>query len=493
DNFVFLPSVLGFANNSLSMLFSFDTENRETNEVRFIPSVLGVFLTLSICGYLVSLKKRNDHISSKVEEKTRAYHELNSDLEREIEKKGSLYKQLNDSAEGLRILTNSVSGVIWEADPREMAYIYISNQVEKILGYSSNDYLSGKRQLGGERVKEGTTPISTLLQRNFVGPDSFTLEYEVHRQDGQLIWIRNVISKIFKDKVLVKIRGVFFDITEEKNLEGQRELIEGKLKHAQKMESIGQLAAGIAHEINTPSQFVGDNLSFISDSTKNLINYHKKLEHMIIKLQESELTNQANNAKLQLDIDFLEEEIPQAIEQSVDGVSRITEIVSAMKDFSHPGKDDKQTTDINRAIESTTIVARNEWKYLADMQFDFSGDVLMVNCFPGEINQVILNMIANACYAIKDSTEGKVKGNILITTSEENGNAIIKIKDDGAGIREDIIEKVFDPFFTTKEVGQGTGQGLSLAYNIIVEKHGGKVFVESALGNGTTFTIQVPI
>jgi PAS domain S-box-containing protein len=493
EKFIFLPWVLSFANNNLSVLFSFEGHDQEVNKFQYIPSLLGVFLTLSICGYMVSLKRRNAQISIKVEQKTKAYYELNSDLEREIQNKENLFKQLHDSAEGLRVLTNSVNGVIWEADPKTMTYIYISDQVEKIIGYKSEDYLSGKLRFGGQKVNDGATPISELMKQNFAGKDNFVLEYQGYRKDKTLIWMRNTVSKIFHQGELVKIRGVFFDITAEKKLEKQRVLMEGQLKHAQKMEAIGQLAAGIAHEINTPAQFVGDNLSFISDSTKDSTKYHQQLEKMIHKLDDKELNEQLNKVKEQFDIAFIEDEAPLAIEQSIEGISRVSKIVSAMKDFSHPGKEDKQKIDLNRAIESTSIVARNEWKYLADLQFDFAKELPLVNCYPGEINQVILNMIVNACHAIEDATSGKSKGNILVTTMKKDQKVVIKIRDDGAGMPKNVLERIFDPFFTTKEVGQGTGQGLSLAYAVIVEKHAGHIYAESIPGSATTFTIELPL
>ncbi len=493
DKYIFLPWVISFADDDLSLLFYFQGHIREGNKFRFIPSVLGLFLTLSICAYLVSLKRRNTQISMKVEEKTKAYQALNLDLEKEIDKKESLFEQLNTSSKELKALTNSVNGVIWEADPNTMKYIYISDQVENILGYKSSEYMSGKLRLGGQKVPQGATEIATLMKNKFEGPDDFTIEYQGYRKDKELIWQRNIISKIFQNNKLVKVRGVIFDITQEKKREEQRVLMEGQLKLAQKMEAIGQLAAGIAHEINTPSQFVGDNLNFIADSTKEFTQYQQALENIIVKLNLDELNQQLKQLKEKFDIEFLEEETPMAIEQSIDGVSRISKIVSAMKDFSHPGSDDKQKIDINRAIESTTIVARNEWKYIADLQFDFEADLAPLNCFAGEINQVILNMIVNACHAIQDMTQGKEKGKIVISTAQEHDNIIIKITDNGVGMDEKTRQRVFDPFFTTKEVGQGTGQGLSLAYAVIVDQHEGEISVESTLGRGTTFIIKLPV
>lgn len=493
DQYIFLPWAFSFADQNLSILFSFQGKIHEASVFRFTPSLLGLFLSLSISGYLLSLKRRNHHISLMVEDKTKAYQKLNSSLEKEIENKENLFKQLRESSEELKALTNSVNGVIWEADPNSMKYLFISEQVESILGFSAKDYLNGILTLGSEPVAKGMPEIAALLQTNFEGPDNFTLEYQAYRHDSTAVWIRNIVSKIFEKGKLIKVRGVFFDITEEKKREEQSMAMEIQLKHAQKMEAIGQLAAGIAHEINTPAQFVGDNLSFISQSTNDFIQYHQQLEKILEDVSSKDTRDLIHHAKEQYDIEFIAQETPQAIEQSIEGVARISKIVSAMKDFSHPGKDDKQKIDINKAIENTSIVARNEWKYLADLQFDFSSDLPLVNCFPGEVNQVILNMIVNACHAIEDVTGGKSKGKILITTQQSKDNVIIKIVDDGAGMEDSVVQRIFDPFFTTKEVGKGTGQGLSLAYSVIVEQHAGKISVESTLGVGTTFVISLPI
>jgi signal transduction histidine kinase len=493
EKLIFLPSTLSFASDDLSLLFSFEGYVREANKFTFIPSILGTILTLFICSYLISLKKRNRQISLKVEEKTKAFHELNQDLEKVILKKEALFEKLHSSSESLRIITNSVNGVIWEADPNTMKYIYISEQIESVLGFKAEDYISGKIGIGDQEVPEGSPIIAKLMKDSFEGHDDVTLEYQGYRKDKELIWQRNNISKIFKNGVLVKVRGVIFDITVEKRKEEQRISMEGQLKHAQKMEAIGQLAAGIAHEINTPSQFVGDNLTFFADSIKDFTDYYKQLEALVRSTNNNVLTATLEKSKQKLDMEFLEEEVPLAIKQSIDGVSRISQIVSAMKDFSHPGKENKQKIDINRAIESTSIVASNEWKYIADMAFEFADALPQVNCFPGEINQVILNIIVNASHAI-DSSGGKDgKGNIRISTQKENNNVIIKISDDADGMEDSVMERIFDPFFTTKEVGKGTGQGLSLAYAVMVDKHDGHISVESTVGEGTTFTIELPI
>lgn len=285
---------------------------------------------------------------------------------------------------------------------------------------------------------------------------------------------------------------VLRDITEQNKLEA-------RLAFSQKMEAIGQLAAGIAHEINTPLQYVGDNTVFLQNAFRDLCpaallcqqiaggeNGNYGLQELIERAREIDNT---------LDIGYLVDEIPEAIAQSLDGLSRVSQIVLAMKDFSHPGKNEKTYADLNQAIQGTVVISRNEWKYIADMETELLPDLPLVNCVVDEINQVILNMIVNSSHAIADKSllSPGGKGIIGIKTSCSGGEVHILISDTGAGIPAAILDKIYDPFFTTKEVGRGTGQGLALAHDIIVNKHNGRLHVESHTGVGTTFTISLPI
>lgn len=194
-----------------------------------------------------------------------------------------------------------------------------------------------------------------------------------------------------------------------------------------------------------------------------------------------------------LDLDFICEEIPHAIAQSLDGARRVANIVRAMKEFSHPDSADKAGTDLNKAIESTITVARNEWKYIADVTTEFEAALPPVVCYAGEVNQVILNLIVNAAHAIKDKVKGSEKGRITIRSRNRGRFAEISVADTGMGIPEEIQSRIYEPFFTTKEVGKGTGQGLALAYSVVVKKHQGKLWFETERGKGTTFFVQLPI
>ncbi len=277
-------------------------------------------------------------------------------------------------------------------------------------------------------------------------------------------------------------------------------LLERQLAQAQKLEAIGQLAAGIAHEINTPTQYVGDNTHFLEEGFAGMEQIHalydQLLESLPISGPTEDILQKIADAAEKLDFGYLRKEIPSAISQSLEGIERISTIVRAMKEFSHPGSDEKTSIDLNRAIESTITVARNEWKYVAEIETDFDPDLPLVPCIPGEINQVILNMIINAAHAITEKQRGngsEQKGKITVGTRLRNDSAEISIEDTGTGIPENIKSKIFDPFFTTKEVGKGTGQGLAISHSVIVDKHGGSIGFESNAGEGAAFFIRLPL
>jgi len=312
------------------------------------------------------------------------------------------------------------------------------------------------------------------------------------RQDGKEGFLRVSLNPVANDKG--SSPGVLIlasDITEQRILEGQ-------LSQAQKLEAIGQLAAGIAHEINTPIQYVGDNLQFLNDAFSDLSALLGKLDNVLQVAGSgsvpSDIIAEAQEFAEDIDFEFLKEEIPTAINQSREGVDRVAQIVRSMKEFSHPGVEEKITVDLNKALRNTATVAKNEWKYVADLEMDLDPDLPQVTCLPGEINQVFLNLIINAAQAIGEqvSKGAADKGTIRITSRQVENGVEIRVTDTGPGIPETIRNRIFDPFFTTKEVGKGTGQGLAISHAVIVEKHGGVIRVESGVGKGATFIIYLP-
>jgi PAS domain S-box-containing protein len=275
-----------------------------------------------------------------------------------------------------------------------------------------------------------------------------------------------------------------FDVTD-------RKLLEDQLKQAQKPDSIGQLASGIAHEINTPIQYIGDNTTFLGDTFRDLAElltlYRSAGDDPILR-------DKANQAADAADVDYLLEEAPRAIGQTLDGVKHVAGIVKAMKEFAHPGTNEKAPVDLNHSIQTVITVARNEWKYVAEIETEFAPDLPPVPALPGELNQVFLNLLVNAAHAVKSAngSDGP-KGTIRFIT-RRSGNAVeVRISDSGCGIPPEIQERIFDPFFTTKPVGQGTGQGLTIAHTAVTKHHGGSLSFESEVGKGTTFIVRLPV
>jgi signal transduction histidine kinase len=255
------------------------------------------------------------------------------------------------------------------------------------------------------------------------------------------------------------------------------------------------LAAGIAHEINTPAQYVSDNVAFLSQGFKDVAPLLDACNALLQPHSNAaESLAAVRSAAAAADLPYLTAELPAALRQTSTGLEQITKIVRAMKEFAHPA-DEMKTIDVNRAIETTVTVARNEWKYVADVTLDLAPDLVGLPCHPSEISQVLLNLIVNAAHAIGDvvGTDGKTKGEIKISTRSVDDYVEIAVADTGCGIPQAIREKIYDPFFTTKKVGKGTGQGLAIVHRIVVRRHGGTVQCDSTVGKGTCFTIRLPV
>lgn len=275
----------------------------------------------------------------------------------------------------------------------------------------------------------------------------------------------------------------------------QTQLLQGK-----KLESVGRLAAGIAHEINTPIQFIGDNINFLKEAFVDVAHLLETINLQMAAVARGESFEQAchcvGEKMVELDWDYLAEEIPAAIDQSRDGVKRISSIVQAMKEFSHPSSKEMAASDLNRIIQTTITVASNEWKYWANMETELDPDLEQVMCLSDELGQVILNLLVNGAHALEEkmkATGNSDKGTITVSTRQDGRYAEIRIADTGCGIPAHIREKVFEPFFTTKPVGRGTGQGLAIAHDVVVKKHGGTLDFDSKEGQGTVFIIRLPL
>jgi len=396
------------------------------------------------------------------------------------------------------IFENSPEGIFQST--REGRFITANPALASICGYASQRELieqmtdiQAQLYAAPSRLKE----FQKLLQEQGVVHE---FESEIKCKDGSRKWISETACRVTKlDGSLLHYQGFVVDITAQKKAEKDRSLIEVQLRQAQKLESVGQLAAGIAHEINTPIQYIGDNIQFIEESFADLTGLLQAYRKLASAVQSNtvtpELVAAVESSMAKADVDYLSKEIPAAVQQSLQGVRHVSHIVNAMKEFSHPGSKEKTALDLNHAIETTVTVARGEWKYVAEVETEFAPGLPSVQCLAGEFNQVILNLIINAAHAIRDvvkHVEGS-KGTIHISTRLDKEWVEIRISDTGTGIPEEIRHRIFDPFFTTKEVGKGTGQGLAIARSVVVDKHGGTLTFESEVGRGTSFILRLPV
>jgi len=364
-------------------------------------------------------------------------------------------------------------------------YLAVNHSVSKLSQFTS-------------KMITGTTERFQLKNRDEIGKIA-TMYNQINEELNQIRNLKQQVelerNKAEEDRL--KAEALAAQLSREID---ERARMEAQLVQAQKLESIGQLAAGIAHEINTPVQYIGDNVRFLDGAFADINGAFPAMGDLLKAATDGSVPpEQVANAKEALrksDVEFHSEEIPKAIAQTLEGVDRVAKIVSAMKEFSHPGSKEKTLTDLNHAIRTTLTVANNEFKYVANLTENFDGDLPPVPVLPGEFNQVILNLVVNAAHAIGEkmnSAGNGEKGTITVLTRRDREQAEIRISDTGGGIPENIRHKIFDPFFTTKEVGKGTGQGLAIARSTIEDKHGGTLTLETVTGQGTTFIIRLPL
>jgi PAS domain S-box-containing protein len=276
----------------------------------------------------------------------------------------------------------------------------------------------------------------------------------------------------------------------------ERKRLETELNLAQKLESVGRLAAGVAHEINTPIQFVNDSIQFVREAVSDLSHLIEKYRALHTHVQTvdpgAELAEQVSHTEDEVDVAYLLQNLPQALDRSLEGLGRVATIVRSMKEYAHPDQKEMRPADLNRCISSTLTIARNEFKYVADLELQL-GDLPPVVCHAGDINQVVLNLVVNAGHAVGDLVKGtERRGRITVTTRAEGTSVIVAVADTGGGIPANVRDRIFDPFFTTKEVGRGTGQGLAIARKIVLN-HGGQLTFETEVDRGTTFFLRLPI
>ncbi len=401
----------------------------------------------------------------------------------------SLSENLNHEINENRILIENMKEGLIRLDSNGLL-TFANNRLCKMIGYTREELIGKDITLLFE--KEEREKFSSKMDQRKQGiSESYELRYV--NKEGRVLYAMISAKPIFSpNSVFDGVVAVITDITGIRQAEQERKLIEAQLRQSDKMASIGQLAAGVAHEINNPTGFVSSNLNTLSDYIQKynaLINeYHNLIfqhEANSGNINCSELIENIKAQEEDIDLTFMMDDITSLIKESLEGTERIKKIVQDLKDFAHPGEDKPKYAGINRCIESTLNIVWNEIKYKAQVKKEY-GNLPDILCFPQQLNQVFANILVNAGQAIKEH------GEISIKTGLSGENIEIKIGDTGCGIARENLARIFEPFFTTKDVGKGTGLGLNVAYNI-VKKHNGKITVESEKGCGTTFTILVPV
>lgn len=398
-------------------------------------------------------------------------------IRRELERR-RLETELSRTRAHFDEVAARISEVLWVRS-LDGEFLYLSPAFDEVWGVPLAEMT---RATWEASVHPEDRPAKTAAWERMASGQEYEVTFRIVRPDGETRRIHNRGYPIMENGKCVRVGGIARDVTEEMRLQQE-------LRLAQKLEAIGQLAAGIAHEINTPSQYVSDNITFLSEGFAEL----RPVLTALAELRSGAARHDAehlSNLAAEADLDYFLKEVPDAIEQAAAGIAQIKKIVLAMKEFSHPAND-MMAIDFNHAVANTVTVARNEWKYVADVDLDLASDLPEVQCFPSEINQVVLNLVVNAAHAIADS--GADRGTITVRTRRDGDHVLLTVADTGCGIPESIRDRIFDPFFTTKAVGKGTGQGLAIAHRVVVEHHRGTIALDSEVGRGTTFKIRLPI
>jgi PAS domain S-box-containing protein len=392
-------------------------------------------------------------------------------------------KARRSAEERLRALVEQSSDVIVVVAP-DSTILYAAGATAAVLGRELE-------QLHGTELTSLVDPddVAELLTLCATA-DQQRAELSVHHADGRRLTCEIRAASLIEDP---NWNGVVLHIWDVSN----RKALELELRLAQKLEAVGQLAAGIAHEINTPIQYVGDTSRFLDNSFAELMPLFDVYAELLAAAHAgtitSELLQRVDEMEEITDVAYLRGRIPKACERTVEGVEKVSKIVAAMRAFAHPPSLDAAPADINGAIRNILTIATNEYKYVADVTTEL-GELPEVTCNIGDINQVVLNLIVNAAHAIADVVgDSGRRGAIRVRTWAKDSDVVISVADDGGGIPPSVAGRIFDPFFTTKPIGRGTGQGLALSRTIVVERHGGSLTFETRVGEGTTFFVRLPI
>jgi PAS domain S-box-containing protein len=450
---------------------------------------------------LITIVIENAQLHSEQQQRIRMFahlHEKNREANRKLEE---THHEALQARERLDSILGSLDNVVWSITPDTYETIYLNPAAEKLYGHPVADFIADSNLWFAtvhpdDRERVGAC-MPEIMQKGVLD-----IEYRIVRPNKEIRWIHDHVHAIFDEHgKAVSLNGLGTDITlsrqaevQLKNSHDELQAAYSKLQQAQsqllqseKMASIGQLAAGVAHEINNPIGYVYSNLGSLQkylDELFNVVEAYEKVEPLLAPHQEAMAGIRAMKEKA--DLGFLKEDVAALMSESREGITRVKKIVQNLKDFSHAGSDEEwEWVDLHQGLDSTLNIVWNEIKYKADVNKEY-GKIPEVECLSSQLNQVFMNLMVNAAHAIEE------RGTITIRTGTEGDQVWIEVSDTGKGIAPEHLSKIFDPFFTTKPVGKGTGLGLSVSYSII-QTHHGNIKVTSEVGKGTTFRITVPV
>ena len=431
-----------------------------------------------------NIRRMNDGLELKVLQRTASLDKSNQDLVAEIAKHKEAEEAKNRSDRLFRSIAEDSADLIAVVD-KSGHRMYNNPSYQRLLGYTPEEL---KQTISFAQIHPDDRPLVTRAAQEALKTGvGQIVEYRMQRKDGTYVsleshgsFIRDSHGEI--EAMVISARDVSARRITEQN---------------EKLSAIGQLAAGIAHEINTPVQYVSDNIAFLRDTWNQFDTAMASCltpAHASVAC-DSRPSEPVPPAGPPEDWDWLRQEVPKAISQSFEGIRRISKIVSAMRRFSHTGGGEHERVDINEALDATLTVVQNQIKHIADVQTDYQPNLPRVECYPDEMNQAFLNLIVNATHAIREAStkEAAERGKLTIRTRQIDNDVQIEIQDNGTGIPVPVRARVFEPFFTTKQVGEGTGQGLTICHHIVVQKHHGKIWFDTELDKGTKFSVRIPI
>jgi PAS domain S-box-containing protein len=439
------------------------------------------------------LEANNRYLELKVEQRFAQARETMKLLEEEVRERATaqsaLERQLERNAMLVAVIEATPSGVvITDATRPDNPVVFCNRAFTALSGYEPAEIIGQNLRI----LRSPEADVAETARLRDAIRDGRPIEVELlnRRKDGEPYWnFLSVFPLRDADGRVQNFVGIQIDVTERRIAAEEKSRMERRVIENAKFEALGTLAGGVAHEINTPTQFIGDNLRFLNDAFGSFSKANTALLTALEQGGQQELAARISNEN---DLAFLSEEVPGALKQTLDGVTRIGEIVKAVKEYSHPGQDNHTLLDLNATVETAITLSRNQWKYVARVDTHLDPRLPRIEGREGELAQVVLNMLVNAAHAIEERG-GSDPGRISVATMGAADGVVLTIRDNGAGIPPDHVRRIFEMFYTTKPPGKGTGQGLAICHAIVVKGHHGYIDVDSKPGRGTTFRIYLPL